>query len=754
MMDEEFLERQFFVFDSDNLESITEKFYGYGFIENEIVFDNSPLDFGKLSRNGAFVYVNVDDINIKISQDYVGSYGLYYYQDKDYFAISNSFLKLMEYLRDNNKKITFNRDYADYYLGIKLCSNVYSCTLINEIEMLSKDIDVIIDKQAKTIEFKDLNVKEHYIPINSKQALDILDDWFYRWVEILRNIRKSTNNIFLDLSGGMDSRMVSLLWLNANIDLENIKITSSIGPKFEEDFEIASEIANEFNFNLNHNISFMKNPISSKTSIVRSEYVKFGFEKQRFIRNNEAVEPIFRISGYCGGTLRNHINQNPDEYIKSMLKVSDYLSPELNKSTKLILEDEFDKLSEKYNVENRNDNQLPLMLYNIARNRHHFGKDFVDSFMFNKITIAPLSDGELQKIDYQIGIDDDLLLIALIFKRFAPELLDFKFDSNRSINQETIDACDEINQISPFKPREYEFIDGPDVEKITQPNLNKTNDSDRFRMMREVFNSLEFEREFEKYYSKSIYNKFRLNFSKYRTNHYDIYAAIEIIKTISDVNAANRHDNKDFVEWLDSYDLEETVSDNDVKSSYLLDKYSIARIDIKNVGEKDNSIEIIANSDNNSNVDFPNWFSTDKGKGCVITSKNMTLNLKIKAIGDGELVIKLKSSNIKDKNNSRFPVYIDYNKFSVDGDEILSSNKLVSHDSPWVFKMDVKDSQVIDLDMDWLPFSKESIYENSKVQDLESKIKSLEKENSILKSQLSQNSSSTYSKLMSKLNRI
>ena len=61
------------------------------------------------------------------------------------------------------------------------------------------------------------------------------------------------------------------------------------------------------------------------------------------------------------------------------------------------------------------------MLYNIARNRHHFGKDFVDSFMFNKITIAPLSDGELQKIDYQIGIDDDLLLIALIFKRFAPE---------------------------------------------------------------------------------------------------------------------------------------------------------------------------------------------------------------------------------------------------------------------------------------------------------------------------------------------
>ena len=144
MMDEEFLERQFFVFDSDNLESITEKFYGYGFIENEIVFDNSPLDFGKLSRNGAFVYVNVDDINIKISQDYVGSYGLYYYQDNDYFAISNSFLKLMEYLRDNNKKITFNRDYADYYLGIKLCSNVYSCTLINEIEMLSKDIPITL----------------------------------------------------------------------------------------------------------------------------------------------------------------------------------------------------------------------------------------------------------------------------------------------------------------------------------------------------------------------------------------------------------------------------------------------------------------------------------------------------------------------------------------------------------------------------------------------------------------------------------
>ncbi len=754
MMDEEFLKRQFFVLDSDNLENVTEKFYGYGFIENEIVFENSSLDYSKLSRNGSFVYVNVDDINIKISQDYIGSYGLYYYHDDDYFAISNSFLKLMEYLRDNNKKITFNKDYADYYLGIKLCSNVYSCTLINEIEMLSKDIDVIIDKQSKTIEFRDLNVKEHYIPINSKQALDILDDWFYRWIEILRNIRKSTNNIFLDLSGGMDSRMVSLLWMKANFDLENIKITSSIGPKFEEDFEIASQIANEFNFNLNHNISFMKNPISSKTSILRSEYVKFGFEKQRFIRNNEAVEPIFRISGYCGGTLRNHINQNPDEYIKSMLKVSDYLSPELNKSTKGILEDEFDKLSAKYDVKNRNDNQLPLMLYNNARNRHHFGKDFVDSFMFNKITIAPLSDGELQKIDYQIGIDDDLLLIALIFKRFAPELLDFKFDSNRSISQETIDACDEINQISPFKAVEYEFISGPDVKKVAKSNSNKTKDSDRFRILRDVFNSLEFEMEFEKYYSKSIYNKLRLNFSKYRTNHYDIYAAIEIIKTISDVNVANSCHNENFVQWIDSFDLKETVGDNEVKSSYLLDKYSSARIDIKNAGEKDNSIEIIANSDNNSNVDFPKWFNTDKGKGCVVTSKNLTLNLKIKAIGDGELIIKLKSPNIKDKNNLRFPVYIDYSKFSVDGDEILSQNKLVSHDSPFVFKMNVKDSQIIDLDMDWLPFNKDSIYENKKVHELESKIKSLEKENSILKNQLSQNSSSTYSKIFSKLNRI
>ena len=54
------------------------------------LFENSENN--ELSNNGAYIYVHTEDDNITITQDYIGSYGLYYYQQDNYFAISNSFL--------------------------------------------------------------------------------------------------------------------------------------------------------------------------------------------------------------------------------------------------------------------------------------------------------------------------------------------------------------------------------------------------------------------------------------------------------------------------------------------------------------------------------------------------------------------------------------------------------------------------------------------------------------------------------------
>ena len=50
----------------------------------------------------------------------------------------------------------------------------------------------------------------------------------------------------------------------------------------------------------------------------------------------------------------------------------------------------------------------------------------------------------------------------------------------------------------------------------------------------------------------------------------------------------------------------------------LLIKYVTARIDIKNVGNEDNSIEVINNSDLDAKVNFPEWFKDETGSGLTI----------------------------------------------------------------------------------------------------------------------------------------
>ena len=83
------------------------------------------------------MYIYKDEKNINIYQDFNGSYGLFLFEDtkKNYFAISNSFLKLVEYLKDK-KSLSMNLDNAYSYLTSEFCSTSYKQTLVNEINIL------------------------------------------------------------------------------------------------------------------------------------------------------------------------------------------------------------------------------------------------------------------------------------------------------------------------------------------------------------------------------------------------------------------------------------------------------------------------------------------------------------------------------------------------------------------------------------------------------------------------------------------
>ena len=115
---QEFIEEQFFILDSNNLENIKSKLYGFT-IQNGMIFDNNDLNHeSDESYMGTYVHIKKNKHKIIITQDMNGSYGLYIYKcsdSKNYFVISNSFLKLVTYLKEKTS-LNFNYDYASSFL--------------------------------------------------------------------------------------------------------------------------------------------------------------------------------------------------------------------------------------------------------------------------------------------------------------------------------------------------------------------------------------------------------------------------------------------------------------------------------------------------------------------------------------------------------------------------------------------------------------------------------------------------------------
>ncbi|OWT33488.1 hypothetical protein BGI41_02185 [Methanobrevibacter sp. 87.7] len=188
--------------------------------------------------------------------------------------------------------------------------------------------------------------------------------------------------------------------------------------------------------------------------------------------------------------------------------------------------------------------------------------------------------------------------------------------------------------------------------------------------------------------------------------------------------------NKDIFEsviFSKSYkNLNNHININDLKV------YDTCRIDIKNKGNN-NHIEIIENNDN-LDIKEPNWFKDKTGIGYTIENDKNSLNLKFKCIGNGVINIILKGPDRRDKNNNRFPIYIDYTNFLINNEIILNKHQLVWHDKPYIYKKDVKNGEIIKLHIEWLPFNKNSLYNNEE-KVLKEKISKMKKEDNKLKTE-------------------
>lgn len=132
--------------------------------------------------------------------------------------------------------------------------------------------------------------------------------------------------------------------------------------------------------------------------------------------------------------------------------------------------------------------------------------------------------------------------------------------------------------------------------------------------------------------------------------------------------------------------------------------YIIARIDIKNRGTHTNKTEVLFISDENAMLSFPEWFKNEEGTGVVIESSKGKLDLKIKCINEGNLNLTLRGIDAKDSNGTRLPIFIEFNRVIVNGKQLITENKLVSHDNPYQCNFKVEDGDIVFIHTEWEPF--------------------------------------------------
>lgn len=725
----------FFVLDSLHLEQAATKLYGYTVVGNQMIICEEELGEELPSEEGAYIYIQKSKDTIRIMQDYVGSFGLYLFRKNDYFALSNSFPLLVDYLKKDHK-LSFNRDYADHFLIIDLCSVAYSQTLIQEIQMLDRCAICEIDIPRRKLQIRMKDYHENTVNLTTQQGMQMLDAWFCKWTKRILSYSEQGYSIKTDLSGGFDSRLILSLFLSSGIDLNEILIYSMDDKlhTHEEDFEIASAISKKYGFKLNQNYPQAKSltEYTCQDTMNLSLYSKLGFHKQMHWVESACTPMYLIFSGSGGECVRSYRNMSVSEYInKTLSRANSFpasVRSRLINATKNILDDSYQQIIDKFKQFGRDISPRDLNL-NISREtqcRNHFGKGNVETYLEGIVPLSPLLDPGLHKLKLKDeNCDDDNLLMAIIFTRYQPGLLDFKFDSNHSISESTIAYARQINQryplaLSPVSDdndstnflklsckRKLPFVasDGalrhPEEKPLEQvpEQVHRAFASKRTRGTLSMF------------YPNDVYDCIADDIHS-RQYHplQGAYTALAISKAISDTHISESLQNIHIAAEMETFaDNAADVSEESktLQCHPLLKNYITARIDIKNSGSSDNDLEVLHLSDENAQVTKPAWLQKD-GHGYIIQSLRGSLDIVCRCKYSGEFSLFLRGVDVRDVNGERIPIWIDYTKLTINDQVILAKTTAVSHDKRFKHAMKVQDGDVVLIHAAWEPHNEKA----------------------------------------------
>ena len=254
--------------------------------------------------------------------------------------------------------------------------------------MLPNNYYISIDKGSNQISFDKIDYNLHSIPLNSIDALDILDNWFYRWINILRNIKRTSNNIQFDLNGNIDTKIIIMFALFANVNLNQILFSVS-----DDIVDGINEIADEFGLLFNsNNFSLEKIYYDDLDTILNMAfYIKLGFDNQLDFRFYKSDTPIYNFSSAAMDMIKKNtifdersFSQIFDNYVNCSININEAFSISFKKELLTSLND----LKVEFDVSEDNSIELFNLIYNEVICSNTFGKLSVADFLTNKFVFG------------------------------------------------------------------------------------------------------------------------------------------------------------------------------------------------------------------------------------------------------------------------------------------------------------------------------------------------------------------------------
>lgn len=222
--------------------------------DQELLYGNDMLDavitLGGTKETGTYCIMEIDDERICVSCDYFAFNRIFYYADRDVVVCSNRYHLLLLVVEkmgialklDERKALMTLSSARLPYLTQNMCAKMD----MEGVKQCSNSYDLVLDKNGLSFQLNEYGkVLQDTAIVNEREYREELESGCSEIVGNINTIMKKTEdkNIIIDLSGGMDSRIVYSAALQSGIERSRALIYSK-DVRGSNDLDVAVMINN------------------------------------------------------------------------------------------------------------------------------------------------------------------------------------------------------------------------------------------------------------------------------------------------------------------------------------------------------------------------------------------------------------------------------------------------------------------------------------------------------------------------------